>query len=109
MPFAEKSNGNGQATRELKIWQGRSFKVAVLVGVLSIIATTILLGDRFLFTQSEGRELRYDLESHVDWGNEKYREVIARLDRIDQKQDLLLEQQTKIMIELGIHAQGGTK
>lgn len=101
MPNGSFTDSNG-VTRELKVWQGRSFKVAVIVGILAITASTIALGDRFLTTESEGREMRYEFDKHIQWGNGKYEEIAKRLEAIERKQEIIDDKLDAIMLDMGV-------
>lgn len=109
-PHSFQENGGNGVTRELKVWQGRSFKVAVVVGIIAIAGTALALADKFLFTQNEGDTLRSDFEHHVEWGAGKYQEIQGHFDRIEETQrreedklDLIIENQQLMALDMGVH------
>ena len=85
------NNGNGT-----KFWQRTYFKVAVVALSISILVASCTATDKYLVAnQSEFDELRYEFDSYSTTSNGDKKEIIRRLENIEQNQ-------IHLMIELGI-------
>lgn len=72
----------------------------VVLLIFGIAGAMYGFGNFLFYSQAEGDSMKAEFKAHTDWGSEKYKEVIGRLDKLDVKMDSLISYRQQVLFEL---------